>query len=263
VSRVPPKFNRAGGTSQSPKVKQTKSRRVHGKTSNDGFFDEEQLTDEDGLEDAQRQAQASEFLDREGDERGRQQDPKAQKKEPRKDPRLEAKQESETEKGGKAEKSEAAKTAKPTTDGQQELEKLKAKVEKLEKTSSINPPALKVAPGDAMAFLHAAKPPGEFFKELETEADGQGPGTEAHAGIDPELLAAVAEARVLLQDVPGIRRISPGTDDENNPVIVVSVERGFTQASLRLVPEKVRGFQTLLAIPYDLLPLKRERPLGT
>ena len=54
-------------------------------------------------------------------------------------------------------------------------------------------------------------------------------------------------------------RIGPGHNDKNEPIIVVATTHGFSDASLAQVPEKVHRFATLIAIPFDLLPLKRER----
>ncbi len=105
-------------------------------------------------------------------------------------------------------------------------------------------------PPDAMKLLRDAQPAGVLFREEPNEqrADEQG---------DPELAAAVEEAIRLLFGVPGILRISPGRNEQGEPVVLVVADRGFTQASMDRVPPKVHRFATLVALPYDLLPLKR------
>ncbi|MBI3182575.1 MAG: hypothetical protein HYZ28_10605 [Myxococcales bacterium] len=108
-------------------------------------------------------------------------------------------------------------------------------------------------PMDAMALLHAAQDPGILFRE---DAHREGHSEEQE---DPELAAAVEECIRLLFTVRGILRVGPGQNDRNEPVIVIVLTRGFGEAQLRAVPPKVHRFPTLLAIPYDLLPLRRER----
>lgn len=106
---------------------------------------------------------------------------------------------------------------------------------------------------DAFTLLHAAQDKGVFYKE-DYEAHGQGPEAE-----DPELKAAVEEATRLLFDTKGVMRIAPGTNDAQEKVVVIVAGMGFGEASLAAIPEKVHRFATLLALPYDLLPLKKER----
>lgn len=106
-------------------------------------------------------------------------------------------------------------------------------------------------PLDAMSLLHSAQEAGVFFNE-----DGSNPGAEQ---VDPELAAAVQEAGRLLAEVRGVLRVGPGTNDAGEKVIVVVADRGFGEGSLRQVPPLVHRFATLLALPYDLLPLRRER----
>lgn len=105
-------------------------------------------------------------------------------------------------------------------------------------------------PTDPMAVLQDAKEPGFYWKE-----HGEGDP------VDPELLAAVEECRRILEEqaVPGIDRVGPGTNEAGDPVVVVVGNRGFGEASLKRVPQMVRQFATLLSLPYDLLPLRRER----
>ncbi len=111
------------------------------------------------------------------------------------------------------------------------------------------PPAF----GEAMAALHQAQKRGVFFRE-----DGRGSRPE-DGGEDPELAAAVEECIRLLFGVPGIHRVGPGLNEAGEPVILVVASRGFTSASLSAVPQRVHRFATLLALPFDLLPLRRER----
>lgn len=106
-------------------------------------------------------------------------------------------------------------------------------------------------PPDAFQLLHQAQEKGVYFKE-----DGLGGGQERE---DPELAAAVEEAIRLLFGVRGILRVGPGKNMEDEPVVVVVATQGFGEAALKQVPPAVHRFPTLLAIPFDLLPLKKER----
>ena len=107
-------------------------------------------------------------------------------------------------------------------------------------------------PPDAFALLNQSQPHGVFFRE-DSEREGDGPEE------DPELAAAVDETLRLLFGVRGIIRISPGRNQADEPVIVIVVGQGFGEAQLKVIPEKVRRFPTLLAVPFEVLPLKRER----
>lgn len=109
------------------------------------------------------------------------------------------------------------------------------------------------ASGTLSHILNHAREPGEYFKE--DAHDGRHPEDEE----DPELRAAVEEAIRILFGVRGIHHIGPGKDDLGEPVIVIAAGRGFTQVALKKVPAKVHRFRTVLALPYDLLPLRRER----
>ena len=118
--------------------------------------------------------------------------------------------------------------------------------------ASAAPPAPRPSrPPDAFSVLHAAQEPGVFFKE------------EGHNGAaeqsDPELSAAIEEAIRLLFGVRGILRVSGGFNQEDQPAIIVVATQGFGEASMKLIPPKVHRFETILAVPYDMLPLKRER----
>ncbi len=112
-------------------------------------------------------------------------------------------------------------------------------------------PAKAARPPDAFAVLHAAQEPGVYFKE-----EGSHGRAEQQ---DPELSAAIEEAIRLLFGVRGILRVSGGFDQEQKPAIIVVATQGFGEASMKLVPPKVHRFETILAVPYDMLPLKRER----
>ena len=106
--------------------------------------------------------------------------------------------------------------------------------------------------GGAIHILNSAKEPGVYFRE-EGREDGRTEEDE-----DPELAEAVEEAIRLLFGVRGIHRIGPGVDDGGQPVIVITTSRGFSHASMRAVPERVHRFKTLVALPYELLPLRRD-----
>ena len=106
-------------------------------------------------------------------------------------------------------------------------------------------------PPDAFQLLHQAQDKGVYFKE-----DGLGGGQERE---DPELALAVEEAIRMLFGVRGILRVGPGKNMEDEPVVVVVASQGFGEAQLKVIPPAVHRFPTLLAIPFDLLPLKKER----
>lgn len=108
-------------------------------------------------------------------------------------------------------------------------------------------------PPDAFALLKEARERGILFVE-DALADGHSEDRD-----DPELAAAVEACIAQCFGVRGIMRIGPGRNDKHEPIIVVATTHGFTDASLAKVPEKVHRFATLIAIPFDLLPLKRER----
>ena len=103
-----------------------------------------------------------------------------------------------------------------------------------------------------LELLDEAEAPGVFFRER--EGNGQAGDEE-----DSELDLAVEEAIQLLFGVRGIHHIGPGEDVEGNPVVLISANTGFGQSSLDRIPPTVRGFKTLLALPYELLPLRRDR----
>ena len=108
-------------------------------------------------------------------------------------------------------------------------------------------------PPDAFSLLKEAREKGVLFVE-DALSDGHSEDQD-----DPEHAAAVEACIAQCFGVRGILRIGPGHNDKNEKIIVVATTHGFTDASLTKVPEKVHRFATLIAIPFDLLPLKRER----
>jgi hypothetical protein len=108
-------------------------------------------------------------------------------------------------------------------------------------------------PEDAMTLLHAAQEAGVFFKE-----DGHREG-HSEDQDDPEMAAAIEEAIRLLFGVQGVLRVGPGVNDAGEQVVVIVAHRGFGEASMKAVPPMVHRFPTLVALPYELLPLRRER----
>ena len=108
-------------------------------------------------------------------------------------------------------------------------------------------------PPDAFTLLKEARERGVLFVE---DALQEGHREEDE---DPELAAAVEECIRLCFGLRGILRIGPGHNDKKEPIIVVATTHGFSDVSLARVPEKVHRFPTLIAIPFELLPLKRER----
>lgn len=108
-------------------------------------------------------------------------------------------------------------------------------------------------PPDAFTLLNQAQPHGVFFKE-DYEREGH---SEDHE--DPALAAAVEECIRQLFGVRGVLRVGAGRNQADEPVIIIAVGQGFGEGSLRAVPEKVHAYTTLLAMPFDVLPLKKER----
>lgn len=121
---------------------------------------------------------------------------------------------------------------------------------------SQKPPPSRTKGEDPFSALNRAQPPGIYFKE--DEDGGRGGGHDgAEAGGDPELEEAVEETLQLLFGVAGVHRVSPGKNDQGEPVVLIFATRGFINSSLERVPPQVRGFATLLVVPYELLPLRR------
>ena len=109
-------------------------------------------------------------------------------------------------------------------------------------------------PPDAFSLLKEAREKGVLFVE---DALAEGHSEEKD---DPEHAAAVEACITQCFGIRGILRIGPGHNDKNEKIIVVATTHGFTAESFSKVPEKVHRFATLIAIPFDLLPLKRDRP---
>ena len=128
-----------------------------------------------------------------------------------------------------------------------------SQLQAVQKTMLSGQSATNERPPDAFALLREARDKGTLFVE-DALADGHSEDKD-----DPEHAAAVEECIAQCFGVRGILRIGPGHNDKNEPIIVVATTHGFSDASLAKVPEKVHRFATLIAIPFDLLPLKRER----
>ncbi len=161
--------------------------------------------------------------------------------------------------GSKPKSQQPAVTPEELADGfgKTRLDGYREGLKKLEEAQKPAPGQPMLAPprrqgNDALSALNNAQEPGVFFKELP-----QGGGGGAEEEEDPELAEAVREAARLLREVKGVQRVGPGQNDEGSKVVLVVADRGFTDASLRSVPERVHRFATLLAIPYELLPLRR------
>jgi hypothetical protein len=105
---------------------------------------------------------------------------------------------------------------------------------------------------DAFSLLKEAKEAGVLFVE-DSQREGHAEELE-----DPELAAAVEECIRVCFGVRGILRIGAGRNGLDEPIIVVTTCHGFSESSLAKVPESVHRFATLIAIPFDLLPLKRD-----
>jgi len=120
-------------------------------------------------------------------------------------------------------------------------------------TNPAAPAARAERPPDAFTLLKQAKEKGVLFQE-DSQREGHSEDQE-----DPALAEAVEEAIRLLFGVRGVLRIGPGRNEADEPVVVVVAAQGFSEASFARVPPEVHGFATLVAIPFDLLPLRKER----
>ena len=110
-------------------------------------------------------------------------------------------------------------------------------------------------PPDAYALLKDAKAAGVYFREDSMRGGGAAPGD------DEGLQAAVSETIRLLAaaSAKGVARVCAGRNELDAPIIVIVAAHGFSAGSLAAVPEKVHRFRTVVAIPFELLPLRRER----
>lgn len=107
-------------------------------------------------------------------------------------------------------------------------------------------------PPDAFKLLADARDSGVLFKE-DAHREGHSEDQE-----DPELADAVEECIRLCFGVRGILRVGAGKNDAQEPLIVVVAAQGFSEASFARVPARVHRFPTLVAIPFELLPLRRD-----
>jgi len=160
----------------------------------------------------------------------------------------EAREAKETQKGREAEAKAAEKRALGGGIMARKTEKL-----------AMQPPPLPGADkpkGTLYEMLENAKEPGVLY----TEDDEGGGQEQEQEEEDPEMMEAVDECIQRLFGVRGIHHIGPGTNDAGEKVIVIATTQGFGEESMRRVPAEVRGFKTLVALPFDLLPLKRTGP---
>jgi hypothetical protein len=100
------------------------------------------------------------------------------------------------------------------------------------------------------SLLASAKERGIYFKPY-SEAD--------EAEVPPAVAKAVEETTRRLSGVRGVTSVLPGRNEKGRPVVLVMANRGFSEAAFERVPEEVNGVPTLLVLPYELLPLRRER----
>src|SRR5690606_40337523 len=116
---------------------------------------------------------------------------------------------------------------------------------------------LQAAPTARIPWRRSTAPslPASTTRKTRTEGTAAGTATMARPSIRSS--EALEETLQLLFGVPGIHRVSPGTDEEGTPVVLIFTARGFSRPSMDRIPEEVRGFKTLLVVPYDLLPLRR------
>ena len=102
-----------------------------------------------------------------------------------------------------------------------------------------------------------------FFKEPPTEQIifmNTGSGISQHYSFIESNLKKFPNLKYrLLFGVRGILRVGAGKNDRAESIVVVVASHGFSDASLASVPEKVHRFSTVIAIPFELLPLRRDR----
>ena len=115
-------------------------------------------------------------------------------------------------------------------------------------------PAGEKPKGTLYELLENAREPGVLYQEDDEDRGSRGEAVEEE---NPELMEAVEECIQRLFGVRGIHHIGPGKNEQGEPVIVIAAGQGFGEESMRRVPDQVRGFKTLLALPFDVLPLKR------
>ena len=96
--------------------------------------------------------------------------------------------------------------------------------------------------------LAEAREPGFHFTAQEEN-------TQASA----EVQRAVQAATRGLASMVGVASIQAGHDARGRPVVQVKAQKGFDAAAFAQLPEAFEGVRTLLALDYDLLPLKRKR----
>jgi hypothetical protein len=120
--------------------------------------------------------------------------------------------------------------------------------------SKLESPIVKTdRPPDVYSLLREAKERGLLFQEdLNTE-------DHSEERDDPELAAAVEEVISCMSGKAGVLRVGPGRDEAQNPVVVVVATHGFSDASFAAIPERAGRFLTVLALSFELLPLRRER----
>lgn len=104
---------------------------------------------------------------------------------------------------------------------------------------------------DALTLLKEAKEGGVLFHE---DREGEAGGSE----VEPELAEAVEECIRLCFGIRGILRVGPGRNEAGEPVIVVTAAPGLTDVGFGKIPPQVHRFTTLVAIPFEVLPLRRE-----
>jgi hypothetical protein len=114
-------------------------------------------------------------------------------------------------------------------------------------------------------LLKDVREAGEFFEQLNPDGGGGGQQQQQdqqQEEVDPEWVAAVQETGQALTGVRGISAVTRGLSDDDERVVLVLTNPGLTNNTFdKLIPSQSRGFPTLVAIPFDALPLRRDRPL--
>jgi hypothetical protein len=93
---------------------------------------------------------------------------------------------------------------------------------------------------------------------IQEDGGGGGGDAEQEQQEADELQQAIDETLAQLESVPGISRVSAARNELGEPIILIVAGQGFRQASLRAIPNSVSRFSTVVALPYDMLPLKRD-----
>ncbi|HZH04373.1 MAG TPA: hypothetical protein VEY30_11350 [Myxococcaceae bacterium] len=151
-----------------------------------------------------------------------------------------------------------ARPSAPKTDGVNQIEALKARLVEqapnavaLNTPRSVPPPPSRSQEGTALGALNSAQAPGYYVRE-------RAPGTEE---VDHELAQAVEQVFAELKDLPALERVLAANDEHDQPIVAVDTKKGLSYSQLLAAPDVAGRFKVVYRVPYEALPLKRDRPL--